>query len=131
MWLPCHPPRGCCRRRPWRWPRPHVPTGPHLSPVAASMRSPRPSQPPGLSVCPFSTGCLLRGPADAAHQGALMQDLAGASSRLLSPPGLQRLSGEAVWLTGSWCSGGVSGLCLWGGTAEFRTLVDQRPPGSM
>ena len=29
----------------------------------------------------------------------------------------------AVWLTGSWCSGWVSGLCLWGGRAEFRTLV--------
>ena len=37
---------------------------------------------------------------------------------------------EAVWLTGSWCSSWVSGLCLWGGGAEFRTLVHQRPPGS-
>ena len=36
----------------------------------------------------------------------------------------------AMWLTGSWCSSRVSGLCLWGGGAEFRTLVHQRPPGS-
>ena len=35
-----------------------------------------------------------------------------------------------VWLTGSWCSSQVSGLCLWGGRAEFRTLVQQSPPGS-
>ena len=35
----------------------------------------------------------------------------------------------AVWLTGSWCTGRVPGLCLWGGRAEFRTLVHQRPPG--
>ena len=34
----------------------------------------------------------------------------------------------AVWLTGSWCSGWVSGLTLWGGTAKFRTLDQQRPP---
>ena len=37
----------------------------------------------------------------------------------------------AVWLTVSCCSGRVSGLCLWGGRAEFRTLVHQRPPSSM
>ena len=30
-----------------------------------------------------------------------------------------------VWLTGSWCSGLVSGLSLWGGRAEFRTLDHQ------
>ena len=36
----------------------------------------------------------------------------------------------AVWLTGSWCSGQVSGLSLWGGRAEFRTLVHERPAGS-
>ena len=36
---------------------------------------------------------------------------------------------HAVWLTESWCSGWVSGLSLWGGRAEFRTLVHQRPPG--
>ena len=35
----------------------------------------------------------------------------------------------AVWLTGSWCSGLVSGLSLWGGRAKFRTLDHQRPPG--
>ena len=35
----------------------------------------------------------------------------------------------AVWLTGSWWSGRVSGLSLWGGRAELRTLVHQRPPG--
>ena len=33
-----------------------------------------------------------------------------------------------MWLTGSWCSGWVSGLSLWGGRAEFRTLDHQRPP---
>ena len=37
----------------------------------------------------------------------------------------------AVWLTGSLCSGWVSGLCLWGRRAKFRTLVHQRPPSSM
>ena len=36
-----------------------------------------------------------------------------------------------MWLTGSWCSNQVSCLCLWGGRAEFRTLVHQRPPSSM
>ena len=36
---------------------------------------------------------------------------------------------RAIWLTGSSCSGQVSGLCLWGGRAEFRTLVHQRPSG--
>ena len=35
-----------------------------------------------------------------------------------------------MWQTGSWCSSRVSGLCLLGGRAEFRTLVHQRPPGS-
>ena len=34
----------------------------------------------------------------------------------------------AVWLTGSWCSGRVSGLSLWGGRAKLRTLNHQRPP---
>ena len=29
------------------------------------------------------------------------------------------------------CSGRVWGLCLWGGRAKFRTLIHQRPPGSM
>ena len=38
---------------------------------------------------------------------------------------------KAVWLTGSSCSGQVSGQWLWGGRAEFRTLVHQRPPRSM
>ena len=33
-------------------------------------------------------------------------------------------------MTGSWCSGQVSGLCLWGRRAKFRTLVHQRPPNS-
>ena len=37
----------------------------------------------------------------------------------------------ALRLTGSWCSSWVSGLCLWGGRAEFRTLVHQRLPSSM
>ena len=37
---------------------------------------------------------------------------------------------EALWLAGSWCSGRVSGLCLWGGRAEFRMLVHQRLPSS-
>ena len=36
----------------------------------------------------------------------------------------------AMWLTGSLCSSQASGLCLWGGRAEFRTLVHQRPPSS-
>ena len=36
----------------------------------------------------------------------------------------------AVRLTGSWCTTRVSGVCLWGGRAELRTLVHQRPPGS-
>ena len=36
----------------------------------------------------------------------------------------------AVWLTGSWCSGRMSGLCLWDRIAKIRTLVHQRPPGS-
>ena len=39
----------------------------------------------------------------------------------------RRPSSPAMWLTGSWCSGQVSGLNLWGGRAEFRTLVHQRP----
>ena len=34
----------------------------------------------------------------------------------------------AVWLTGSWCYGRVSGLSLLGGRAESRTLDHQRPP---
>ena len=38
---------------------------------------------------------------------------------------------QAVWLTRSWCSGHMSDLCLLGGRAEFRTLVDQRPPSPM
>ena len=38
---------------------------------------------------------------------------------------------RAVWLTGSWCSGQLSSLCLWGRRAEFRTLVHKRLPGSM
>ena len=33
-------------------------------------------------------------------------------------------------MTGSWCSGWVSGMCLLGGSHEFRTLVQQRPPSS-
>ena len=33
-------------------------------------------------------------------------------------------------MTGSWCSSWASGLCLWGGRVEFRTLVHQRPPSS-
>ena len=33
--------------------------------------------------------------------------------------------------TGSWCSRPVSGLSLWGGRAEFRTLVHHRPPGPL
>ena len=36
-------------------------------------------------------------------------------------------SSPAMWLTVSWCSGQLSGLNLWGGRAEFRTLVHQRP----
>ena len=36
----------------------------------------------------------------------------------------------AVWVTGSWCFSQVSGLCLWGGRAKFRTLVHKRPPSS-
>ena len=44
--------------------------------------------------------------------------------------GKKLLTYLAVWLTGSWCSSRVSGLCLWGGRAKFRTLVHQRPPGS-
>ena len=36
----------------------------------------------------------------------------------------------AGWLTGVWGSSRVSGLCLWGGRAEFRTLVHQRPRSS-
>ena len=36
----------------------------------------------------------------------------------------------AVWLTGSSCSGQVSGLCFWGGRVEFKTLLHQRPPSS-
>ena len=36
---------------------------------------------------------------------------------------------KAMWLTGSWCSGRLSGLSLWGGRAKFRTSVHQRPPG--
>ena len=34
-----------------------------------------------------------------------------------------------VWLTGSWCSGRVSGQSLWGGRAEFRMWDHQRSPG--
>ena len=33
-----------------------------------------------------------------------------------------------MWLTGSWCSGWASGLCLWGGRAEIRTLAHQNFP---
>ena len=36
---------------------------------------------------------------------------------------------KAMWLTGSWCSSWVSGLSLWSGRAEFRTLHHQRPHG--
>ena len=36
----------------------------------------------------------------------------------------------AVWMKGSWCSSQVSGLCLWGRRAKFRTLVHKRPPSS-
>ena len=36
----------------------------------------------------------------------------------------------SVWLTGSWCSGRVSGLCLSGGRAKFRTMIHQRSPSS-
>ena len=35
---------------------------------------------------------------------------------------------QAMWLTGSWCSGLVSGQSVLGGRAEFRTLDHQRPP---
>ena len=34
-------------------------------------------------------------------------------------------------MKGSWCSSQASGLCLWGGRANFRTLVHKRPPSSM
>ena len=46
---------------------------------------------------------------------------------------LQKISAfpKAVWLTGSWCSGRVSGLSFWGVRAEFRTLDHQRPHGPM
>ena len=37
---------------------------------------------------------------------------------------------KAVWLTGSLCSSQASGLSLWGGRAEFRTLDHQRLPGA-
>ena len=37
----------------------------------------------------------------------------------------------AVWLTGSWCSSWVSGLSLWGGRAEFRTLDHRTRPSPM
>ena len=36
---------------------------------------------------------------------------------------------DSMWLTGSWCSGQVSGLSLWGERAELRTFVHQQPPG--
>ena len=36
-----------------------------------------------------------------------------------------------VWLAGSWCSGWVSSLSLWGRRAELRTWVNKKPPGSM
>ena len=36
----------------------------------------------------------------------------------------------AVWMKGSWCSSQASRLCLWGGRANFRTLVHKRPPSS-
>ena len=35
----------------------------------------------------------------------------------------------AMWLTQSWCSSRLSGLHLWCGRAEFRTLDHQRTPG--
>ena len=35
-----------------------------------------------------------------------------------------------VWMKGSWCSSQASSLCLWGGRANFRTLVHKRPPSS-
>ena len=37
----------------------------------------------------------------------------------------------AVWMKVSWCSSQASGLCLWGGRANFRKLVHKRPPSSM
>ena len=33
-------------------------------------------------------------------------------------------------MKGSWCSSQASGLCLWGGRANFRTLVHKRHPSS-
>ena len=33
-------------------------------------------------------------------------------------------------MKGSWCSSQDSVLCLWGGSANFRTLVHKRPPSS-
>ena len=36
----------------------------------------------------------------------------------------------AMWMKGSWFSSKASGLCLWGGRANFRTLVHKRPPSS-
>ena len=36
----------------------------------------------------------------------------------------------AMWMKGSWCSSQASGLCLWGGRANFRTLVHKTPPSS-
>ena len=47
------------------------------------------------------------------------------------PKGKKLPTYQAVWLTGSWCSGWVSGLSLGGGRAEFRTLDHQRPPSPM
>ena len=36
----------------------------------------------------------------------------------------------AEWMKGSWCSSQASGLCFWGGRANFKTLVHKRPPSS-
>ena len=36
----------------------------------------------------------------------------------------------AVWMKGSWCPSQESVLFLWGGRANFRTLVHKRPPSS-
>ena len=103
--------------------------------------------PRGLRPAPSGRAPAERRPPHGPHPASLTQSpscqnelksencsagpgIAWASSLVVSLASDHYLD-NSVWLTGSWCSGQVSGLCLWGGRAEFRTLVHQRPPGSM
>ena len=51
-------------------------------------------------------------------------------SDAVSFPGWGHQDLQCRLVKGFWCSSQVSGLCFWGGRANFRTLVHKRPPRS-